>query len=522
MTKKLLASVMAFALCQFMLATDMIVKQKNGEIKKFNVEDVEEVIFNENSNIPNDSTVVDASESPLNFSIKPDSTVEVTGVNKDSESIEIPSKVKIDGKVYTVNSIKYSAFSWKRSLTTLEIPSSITSIAESSVFSGSSKLKSINVASDNPNYSSVDGVLYNKDKTKIICVPGGIRGDFTIPSSVNCIGYSAFENDSLTSVKIPSSVTKIGIYAFCGCQIMKSIDIPASVTEIEDGAFARCSNMTNINIASDNPNFITVDGVLYNKDTTELISVPAGIEGKFVVPSTVKSIRGWSFWGSGFDLINVPSSVTNIGDGAFWNCMNIVIDNSSKNVTTGEYTFTNCFSVRFTKNTPVVAGNPDLSVVMDTSDIRAVIFKTLSDSTAEVSHYRGAIDSFYIPAKIRIDGKIYTVTEIANGAFYIVGGGSLEGIKLPSTITSIGEEAFEWCEMESIEIPSSVTSIGEKAFSYCQNLRSVKIPSNVTSIGNGAFHCCWYLDIVIDNSKDNVKVGEDVFGGCKSVTWLKE
>ena len=61
-----------------------------------------------------------------------------------------------------------------------------------------------------------------------------------------------------------------------------------------------------------------------------------------------------------------------------------------------------------------------------------------------------------------------------------------------------------------------------KAFSYCQNLRSVKIPSNVTSIGNGAFQCCWYLDIVIDNSKDNVKVGEDVFGGCKSVTWLKE
>ena len=193
-----------------MLATDMIVKQKNGEIVRFDVNEVNEVIFCESN--PEDTTVVDASESPLNFSIKPDSTVEVTGVNKDSESIEIPSKVKIDGKVYTVNSIKYSAFSWKRSLTTLEIPSSITSIAESSVFSGSSKLKSINVASDNPNFSSVDGVLYNKDKTKIICVPGGIRGDFTIPSSVNCIGYSAFEDDSLTSVKIPSSVTKIQGY----------------------------------------------------------------------------------------------------------------------------------------------------------------------------------------------------------------------------------------------------------------------------------------------------------------------
>ena len=265
MTKKLLASVMAFALCQFMLATDMIVKQKNGEIKKFNVEDVEEVIFNENSNIPNDSTVVDASESPLKFSIKPDSTVEVTGVNKDSEYIEIPSKVKIDGKVYTVNSIKYSAFSWKRSLTTLEIPSSITSIAESSVFDGSSKLKSINVASDNPNFSSVDGVLYNKDKTKIICLPGGIRGDFTIPSSVNCIGHSAFKNDSLTSIKIPSSVTKIENNAFDGCRLLTSIDIPSSVAEIGDGAFLHCYSLTNINVAADNANFTSVDGIIYNR-----------------------------------------------------------------------------------------------------------------------------------------------------------------------------------------------------------------------------------------------------------------
>ena len=77
MTKKLLASVIAFALCQFMLATDMIVKQKNGEVKKFNVEDVEEVFFEEKNNIPDDSTVVDLSETFLKFKILSDSTVEV-------------------------------------------------------------------------------------------------------------------------------------------------------------------------------------------------------------------------------------------------------------------------------------------------------------------------------------------------------------------------------------------------------------------------------------------------------------
>ena len=439
--RKIIILSALFTISLSMLATDMVVKQKNGEIKRFNVEDVEEVIFNENVIIPNDSTVADTSEIPLTFSVTSDSTVEVTGSKKKLDSIEIPSKVKIDGKAYTVNSI----------------------------------------------------------------------------------GSEAFKNDNLTSVKIPSSVTKIDIYAFFGCKDLTSIDIPASVTEIKDGAFSSCFKMTSINAASDNPNFITVDGVLYNKDTTELISAPAGIDGKFVIPSTVTSIRGAAFMGcAGMDLITVPSSVTKIGDGAFWNCMNIVIENKSKDVEFGGFAFVNCFSIRFTKDTPVVVGNPDLSVVMDTSDISELSFKLLSDSTVEVMCSRGIIDTFYIPAKIRMDDKIYTVTKIADNAFDGVGGGNLKGIKLPSTITSIGNESLAWCEMESIEIPSSVTEIGEKAFWNCQNFRTVRIPSNVTRIGKEAFLSCLYLDIVIDNSQNNVEVGEDAFKGCKSVTWAKE
>ncbi|MBQ8020140.1 MAG: leucine-rich repeat domain-containing protein [Paludibacteraceae bacterium] len=523
MTKKLLASVMAFALCQFMLATDMIVKQKNGEIKKFNVENVEEVIFNENSNIPNDSTVVDASESPLNFSIKPDSTVEVTGVNKDSEYIEIPSKVRVDGKVYTVNSIKYSAFSWKRSLTTLEIPSSITSIAESSVFSGSSKLKSINVASDNPNYSSVDGVLYNKDKTKIICVPGGIRGDFTIPSSVNCIGHSAFKNDSLTSIKIPSSVTKIENNAFDGCRLLTSIDIPSSVAEIGDGAFLHCYSLTNINVAADNANFTSVDGIIYNKEKTELVSYAYGIKkDTFAIPSTVTSVRGYAFCGCGIERIEVPSSVTSLGDAAFAECEVVIIDNLRKNVLTGDYTFEECGLIIFAKEPAFVVGNPDLSVVVDTSELKGVRFNVLSDSTAELSGARSDIDTIYIPSIIKINEKIYTVTTVGDYAFMYTGGKNLCYVKLPPTITKIGESAFNWLYINEIEIPSSVVEIGKEAFSFCEILKSVKISGNVRSIGEKAFWGCGKLDVVIDNSKDNIIVGEDAFNGCKSVTWKKE
>jgi hypothetical protein len=70
-------------------------------------------------------------------------------------------------------------------------------------------------------------------------------------------------------------------------------------------------------------------------------------------------------------------------------------------------------------------------------------------------------------------------------------------------------------------IPEGVTSIGKCAFHGCKSLNSIKIPKSVTSIGEEAFWGCSNLEIVIDNSKDNVKVEESAFKGCKSVKWLK-
>ncbi|MBR6111695.1 MAG: leucine-rich repeat domain-containing protein [Paludibacteraceae bacterium] len=75
--------------------------------------------------------------------------------------------------------------------------------------------------------------------------------------------------------------------------------------------------------------------------------------------------------------------------------------------------------------------------------------------------------------------------------------------------------------MKNIEIPSGVTSIGDGAFSGCDGLTHIEIPSGVTSIGDNAFMWCKNLEIVIDNSKENVKVGSDAFMGCKSVKFLK-
>ncbi|MEE0083081.1 MAG: leucine-rich repeat domain-containing protein, partial [Paludibacteraceae bacterium] len=75
--------------------------------------------------------------------------------------------------------------------------------------------------------------------------------------------------------------------------------------------------------------------------------------------------------------------------------------------------------------------------------------------------------------------------------------------------------------LTSIEIPSSVTSIGDYAFKDCSGLTEIYIPSSVTHIEDWAFEDCKNLDVIIDNSEENVKVGSDAFMGCKSVKFLK-
>ncbi|MBR1922203.1 MAG: leucine-rich repeat domain-containing protein, partial [Paludibacteraceae bacterium] len=138
------------------------------------------------------------------------------------------------------------------SLTSVTIPNSVTSIGDGyDAFYGCSSLTSINVASDNSNYCSVDGVLFNKDKTTLIQYPGGKQGAYTIPNSVTSIGESAFYNcSSITSVTIPNSVTSIGERAFYECTSLTSVTIGNSVTSIGYQAFAFCTGLTSVTIGN--------------------------------------------------------------------------------------------------------------------------------------------------------------------------------------------------------------------------------------------------------------------------------
>ena len=174
----------------------------------------------------------------------------------------------------SVTSIGYRAFYGCSSLTSITIPNSVTSIGYYA-FCNCSSLRSINVDSNNPNYSSVDGVLFNKDKTTLGAYPGGKQGAYTIPNSVTSIGEYAFSGcSSLTSVTIGNSVTSIGGYAFGECESLKTVVLGSSVKVLEAAAFAYCSSIETITCYSMRPPTVNQDA-LYGLDYSTIVYVPA-------------------------------------------------------------------------------------------------------------------------------------------------------------------------------------------------------------------------------------------------------
>ncbi len=187
--------------------------------------------------------------------------VAVTGFDKNVKAAVIPETVKYNGRNYPVLAVKYNADDYDGiEMTTLTIPTSVVEIYYSqfnSNYYGNErdpfpKLKAVNVSVDNPSYSSQDGVLYNKSKTKLLSMPKASElTNFDIPQSVTSIADNAFQGCSiLESVSIPASVTSISRDAFSGCTSLVSIRIPSSVTEIGGGAFADCTSLVSIRIPS--------------------------------------------------------------------------------------------------------------------------------------------------------------------------------------------------------------------------------------------------------------------------------
>ena len=404
--------------------------------------------------------------------------------NTELTSITIPA---------SVTAIRMDAFVGCTGLSGITIPDSVTLI-EWGVFASCSGMTGINVDENNAFYSSIDGVLFNKEKTAIISYPAGKKGEYTIPDGVtiiwidafsgctgltditipanvtkigdgafsNCIsltsvtihasvisiGWGAFSGcTGLTSITIPAGVTEICGEVFMGCTGLIDITIPANVTKIGDGAFWRCTGLTSINVDENNTFYSSIDGVVLNKDKTAIILYPAGKKGAYIIPNGVTSIEMYAFRGcTGLTSITIPYSVEKIEHLAFYGCTLLT----------------------------------DIIILANMTEIGSNAFRGCTGMTNVI-----------IPA---------TVTEIGSGAFCECTG--LTCITIPDSVTKIGMDAFAGCTgLTEITIPGCVTEIGWGAFSGCTGLTSITIPDSVIKIGDNAFWRCTGLKSI--NVNDN-------------------
>ena len=289
----------------------------------------------------------------------------------------------------SVTSIGLLSFYDCDSLASVTIPSSVTDIG-GGAFSACDALTAIDVAADNTNYISLDGVLFNTSRTTLVQYPAG-KAD--------------------TSYSIPSGVTDIALYAFGSCFNLTSVAIPESVTI--GVSFEFCTSLTAIEVASGNPYYSSLDGVLFNKSKTELILYPAEkADSSYTIPEDVTSIEQSAFSQcSSLTSVTIPSSVTSIGDCAFEHCSSLTCVTIPSSVTSiGDCAFYGCSSLA------------SVTIPSSVTSIGISVFQFCSSLT-----------SVTIPS---------SVTSIDNYAFYECS--SLTSVIIPASVTSIGERAFGW------------------------------------------------------------------------------
>ena len=264
---------------------------------------------------------------------------------------------------------------------------------------------------------------------------------------------------TISSVDFDSDLTTIGKHAFYNCGNLTSVTVPSTVTRIDNYAFSSCSNLATVTL-----------------------------------PDTLGNIGTYAF-SDCFDLddINIPSALTAIPEGMFQSC-------TSLTAITIPDTVTSIGAAAFL--------NSGLTDVYIPDSVEAIVFNPFQNcaslTTIEVDRNNSYYDS---------RDSCDAIIDSTNDALIT---GCINSF-IPSSVTSIGENAFFNVQITSITIPSSVVVIGNQAF-YASGLTSITIPSSVVSTGTGVFTDCADLaSVTLEDGGIDV-ITDSMFSGCTSLT----
>lgn len=290
-------------------------------------------------------------------------------------------------------------------------------------------------------------------------------------------------------ITIPDGVKSIEKYAFWNNFNVTSVVIPKSLVSMEGNVFSYCMKLKEIKVSKNNQYFSSENGILYDKKKKVLLQCPREMEGDIIIPETVVKIGDKAFVNCYYlTSISIPESVTSIGKYAFHFCLrllNVTIPKNVKSIGVGAF-----------------AGEQRMSDIQVSEDNKYFTSENgiLYDKKKKVLIQcpRAKSGEIKIPE---------SVTNIGEEAFEYCQ--NVTSIIIPESVTNIGRVAFESCEnLTSVIIPQGVTQIEESTFSGCSSLSNVTIPKGVTSISNSAFYSCTSLkNITIPETVTSIDQG---------------
>lgn len=406
-------------------------------------------------------------------------------------------------------------------------------------------------------------LFYKGDETDVI-VPNEIDG-----KTVTETDWYLFSNyNELKSVVLPDTLETLKD-SFTGCKNLKELNIPANVSFTEVSSYNRYNYL--INVSPENKYYSSQDGVLFNKDKTQLLIFPTSKTGKYVIPDTVTEIRESAFSSctglteiiipdtvkyiekftfsgcTGLKEIIIPDSVTKIGADAFSGCTGLTEMIIPDSVTTiEEDLFMNCKnlkSVVFSKNIKELKGR--IFYWCDSLENVVIPEGVTTVQLAMFSHCP-SMKSLYLPKSVKsvitdvgmiifaICDGMENITVDQDNPYYTSKDGVLftkdmktlvkyppaksDDYNVPDSVEKIEEYAFNQTkEIKKITLPDSVSTIGRCAFANNDSLENINIPNGVTSIGHFAFGGCNSLkEIKLPDSLTSL--GSSAFSSCTSLT----